>query len=43
MNFQEFTANYKIDPKNAVITARIFGVTLAQVQLWVIRLTTKKG
>ena len=43
MNFENFTANYKIDPKNAIIMAHIFGVKLAQIQMWVIQLTTKKG
>ena len=38
MNFQEFQANYRINAVRAVEYAQIFGVTFAQIQLWIVRI-----
>ena len=39
MNFQEFQTNYLINNVRAVEYAQIFGVTMAQIQLWILRIT----
>lgn len=38
MTFQEFATNYRMNRTMALDMARIFGVSMAQVQLWVLRI-----
>ena len=42
MNFELFKTNYSINPVRAAEYAQLLGVKLAQVQLWILRITSGK-
>ncbi len=37
MNYENFQTNYRMNRETALLIARMCGVSMAQVQLWVIR------